>query len=123
MAAEILETGKDLKTIYVTHAHPDHYFGLGVIAEVFPKANVLLSRRSPTLVNKQFFGKLEHWEKISDPPTSALNRLKLSPMKTITFELEGQRLEIIPEVMGDMRYNTDGLDSFDQDPLWQRRPV
>ncbi|HSW59055.1 MAG TPA: MBL fold metallo-hydrolase, partial [Dehalococcoidales bacterium] len=29
--AEILETGKILKAIYVTHAHPDHYFGLGTI--------------------------------------------------------------------------------------------
>lgn len=31
--AEILETGKNLTTIYVTHAHPDHYFGLGPIHE------------------------------------------------------------------------------------------
>lgn len=34
--AEIAETGKRLTTIYITHAHPDHYFGLGVIAEAFP---------------------------------------------------------------------------------------
>src|SRR4030043_375866 len=39
--AEIAETGKQLKTIYVTHAHPDHYFGLGIIAEAFPSAEVM----------------------------------------------------------------------------------
>ncbi len=38
--AEITETGKHLETIFVTHAHPDHYFGLGVIAEAFPSARV-----------------------------------------------------------------------------------
>ena len=41
LVAEIAETGKDLKTIYITHAHPDHYFGLGIVAEAFP------STRSP----------------------------------------------------------------------------
>ena len=41
VVAEILETGKHLKTIYVTHAHPDHYFGLGTIAEAFPEARVI----------------------------------------------------------------------------------
>jgi NAD(P)-dependent dehydrogenase (short-subunit alcohol dehydrogenase family) len=39
--AEILETGKYLKTIYITHAHPDHYFGLGTIAEAFPEARLV----------------------------------------------------------------------------------
>ena len=28
LAAEILESKKTLATIYVTHAHPDHLFGL-----------------------------------------------------------------------------------------------
>ena len=32
VVAEILETGKNLRTIYLTHAHPDHYFGVGTIA-------------------------------------------------------------------------------------------
>ena len=36
VVAEILETGKHLKTIYVTHAHPDHYFGLGGYCRGFP---------------------------------------------------------------------------------------
>src|SRR4030042_2996664 len=40
VVAEILETGKRLKTIYVTHAHPDHYFGLGPVAKAFPEARV-----------------------------------------------------------------------------------
>ncbi|HLA82102.1 MAG TPA: MBL fold metallo-hydrolase, partial [Thermoleophilia bacterium] len=39
--AEILETGKVLKAIYLSHAHPDHYFGAGVIAEAFPGARVV----------------------------------------------------------------------------------
>jgi glyoxylase-like metal-dependent hydrolase (beta-lactamase superfamily II) len=62
--AEILETGKYLKTIYITHAHPDHYFGLGTIAEAFPKARVVALPSEARIINKQFFGKIEHWEKV-----------------------------------------------------------
>src|SRR6185436_12609243 len=38
LAAEILETGKHLATIYSTHAHPDHLFGLAVLKQAFPDA-------------------------------------------------------------------------------------
>ena len=62
--AEIAETGKHLKTIYVTHAHPDHYFGLGVIAEAFPSARVTALPSVARTINHQFFGKLDHWETV-----------------------------------------------------------
>ena len=29
--AEILETGLELKAVFATHLHPDHYWGLGEI--------------------------------------------------------------------------------------------
>jgi len=61
---EILETGKNLTTIYLSHAHPDHYFGAGVIAKAFPKARVVAIPSEAQIINKQFFGKIEHWEGI-----------------------------------------------------------
>src|SRR4030043_707339 len=59
VAAEILETGKRLKTIYVTHAHPDHYFGLGPIVEAFPEAKVIALPEVAQTINKQMFGKVD----------------------------------------------------------------
>lgn len=38
LAAEILESKKTLTTIYSTHAHPDHLFGVAVLKEAFPDA-------------------------------------------------------------------------------------
>ena len=55
--AEIAETGKQLKTIYVTHAHPDHYFGLGVIAEAFPSARVIALASVAHTINQSVFRK------------------------------------------------------------------
>ncbi len=63
LISEILETGKRLTTIYTTHAHPDHYFGLGVIAEAFPEARVTALPAVANTINKQFFGKIEHWNR------------------------------------------------------------
>jgi glyoxylase-like metal-dependent hydrolase (beta-lactamase superfamily II) len=104
--AEILETGKHLETIYITHAHPDHYFGLGTIAEAFPKARVIALPSEARIINKQFFGKIDHWEKVIGAINVPRKTATIEPLTQNYFELEGQRIEIIPEVMGDMKYNT-----------------
>ena len=103
---EILETGKNLTTIYLTHAHPDHYFGAGVIAQAFPKARIVAIESEASIINKQFFGKIEHWEGVIGAHNVCRVEAKVGSLKENYFELEGQRLEIIPKVMGDMRYNT-----------------
>jgi glyoxylase-like metal-dependent hydrolase (beta-lactamase superfamily II) len=41
LAAEILESKKRLVTIYSTHAHPDHLFGLAVLKQAFPEASMV----------------------------------------------------------------------------------
>lgn len=41
LAAKILESKKRLVTIYSTHAHPDHLFGLAVLKQAFPEAKIV----------------------------------------------------------------------------------
>ena len=41
LAAAILESKKRLTTIYSTHAHPDHLFGLAVLRQAFPEAKIV----------------------------------------------------------------------------------
>jgi len=106
VVAEILETGKYLKTIYITHAHPDHYFGLGTIAEAFPEARVIAIPSVARTINSQFFGKIEHWEKVIGPINVCRKTANIEPLTENYFELEGHRIEIVSEVMGDMKYNT-----------------
>jgi glyoxylase-like metal-dependent hydrolase (beta-lactamase superfamily II) len=106
VVAEILETGKRLKTIYVTHAHPDHYFGLGPIAEAFPEARVIALPPVARTINKQFFGKIEHWEQVIGVINVPRKAVNIEPLTRNYFELEGHRIEIMPEIMGDLKYNT-----------------
>ena len=106
LIAEILETGKDLKTIYLTHAHPDHYFGVGTIAEAFPQARVAAVPSEAEMINKQFFGKMEIWESVIGAHNVSRKTVHVESLEEEYLELEGQRLEIIPRVIGDMSYNT-----------------
>jgi glyoxylase-like metal-dependent hydrolase (beta-lactamase superfamily II) len=106
LVAEILETDKNLKTVYVTHAHPDHYFGLGPIAEAFPKARVIALPEVARTINKQFFGKIEYWEKTIGVTNTPRKSVNIEPMTGKYFELEGQRIEVIPEIMGDLKFNS-----------------
>jgi glyoxylase-like metal-dependent hydrolase (beta-lactamase superfamily II) len=104
--AEILDTGKELKTIYLTHAHPDHYFGAGVIAAAFPKARVVAVPSEADIINNQFFGKMEIWEATIGAHNVCRVSVRVESLQEDYIELEGERLEIIPKVIGDMRYNT-----------------
>lgn len=106
VVAEIAETGKHLKTIFVTHAHPDHYFGLGHIAEAFPQARVTALPEDARIINKQFFGKLEHWEKVIGSSNVCRKEVNIESVTEDYLELEGQRIEIIHQIMGDMKYNS-----------------
>jgi len=37
----IVASGKNLTTIYITHGHGDHWFGIGALLNRFPKAKAL----------------------------------------------------------------------------------
>ena len=104
--AEVAETGKQLKEIYVTHAHPDHYFGLGVISEAFPSARVTALASVARTINRQFFGKLEHWETVIGPTNVCRKTVTIEPLSQNYIELEGKRIEVIPEIIGDLKYNS-----------------
>lgn len=41
LADRIAGSGKRLKAVWISHAHPDHYSGLDVITERFPEARIL----------------------------------------------------------------------------------
>src|SRR5258708_20683859 len=42
----IAATGKHLTTIYVTHGHGDHSFGIGTLRERFPDARAIATSRA-----------------------------------------------------------------------------
>jgi len=94
VVAQILESGKELKTIYVSHGDPDYYFGLTVLKEVFPKAEVYASAPTIEHIKKTYVNKLDYWGLILGK--NGDNYIILPKiLKGNTLKLEGKDIKII----------------------------
>ena len=61
IAANVLDSGKELKTIYVSQADPDYYFGVETLKEIFPKAEVVTTPAVLAKINAKLAGKIAFW--------------------------------------------------------------
>lgn len=61
---KVKATGKTLTTIFITHAHPDHYFGLEILKKEFPKAEVFAAPETVKEIEATGKGKLDYWKGI-----------------------------------------------------------
>ena len=49
----VAESGKNLTTIYVTHGHGDHFFGLKLLLDRFPSARAFATASVVAAIQKQ----------------------------------------------------------------------
>lgn len=101
LVAEIIENGRDLKAIYITHVHPDHFMGLPVLTRAFPGARVVSIKAVADAVNASFPFKLEYWGKQVLGDNGAKTAVHVETLDEPVIMLEGQRLEILGPFQGD----------------------
>ena len=107
VCAEICELGRDLETIFVTHSHPDHYFGTGYIAEQFPGVKCYAPQQTVDFYNTQFFDKIDHWTEVIGKHNVCTKTVELMPLPADNkLWLEGEEIVIYPDQMGDVKYNS-----------------
>lgn len=61
IAAQVLDSGKTLKTIFISNADPDFYFGAEVLHGLFPQAQVLTSPAVREKIQAKLAGKVAFW--------------------------------------------------------------
>lgn len=107
IAAEIKKTGKSVTTIYTTHAHPDHFFGIAAMKEEFPNAKYVAL---PTVVERMktaWPARLKYWRNQgSGDDLPGEDPILPEPLAEPKLMLEGQALEITGDVMGDIPGNS-----------------
>jgi glyoxylase-like metal-dependent hydrolase (beta-lactamase superfamily II) len=105
VAAAIAASEKTLTLVFVTHFHPDHYFGFPAIKEKFPNAELVALPRTVSLIQASWEAKVKQWEPTyKDGITS--KPIVPEPLSGTTIELEGQKLEIVGGQQGDSADNS-----------------
>jgi len=105
VVAMVLDSGKHLTYVFVTHDHPDHYFSMDVIADAFPDARIVAH---PTVV-ADIWRSLPYKVKRWSPMLGANGPAHPSAPAALTSDtimLEGHPLEVLGPMQGDHEHAT-----------------
>lgn len=101
----IQATGKNLTTIYITHSHPDHYFGLVSLKQAFPNVKIVALPTVVADIQKTWQAKVAQWKPTyGDDITS--NPIIPDVLDGTTLNIEGNELPIFGNVQGDEANNS-----------------
>jgi len=91
----IRATGKNLTTIYITHGHGDHFFGLNTILDAFPNARAVTAPRVVPEAQEQVSpGLMQFWNAVF-PGQIPEHPVVPKALDGDVIELEGNELRII----------------------------
>ena len=94
LVAEILDSGKTLTTVFISHGDPDFYFGAEVVADAFPNATFVATPHTIEHIHHSYEGKLKAWAALgANLPTRLVD---LAPL-TGDLTLEGHRFELVAD--------------------------
>ena len=101
----IESTGTRLTTIYVTHAHADHYLGIGALLERFPGARPLATPGVVEATKATLDVQAAQWSALFGDAAVKPTVLP-EPMAGDVIDLEGAELRVIEVGQGDIRPST-----------------
>ncbi len=102
---EIKRTNKPLSIIYITHEHADHFIGLEVFKEAYPRVRVIATSAVAGRIAQVYQEKIDKWKRLlGSAATSHVVAIGQFDRPVITFE--GSRIEVLKRIRGDTDQNT-----------------
>jgi glyoxylase-like metal-dependent hydrolase (beta-lactamase superfamily II) len=102
---KIKETHKPLSLIYITHEHADHFLGLEVFREAYPRARILATPDVVARIHEVYQEKIDRWKRLlGSGATSHVVPIAQFDGNTITFE--SSHIELLKHIQGDTDENT-----------------
>lgn len=105
VAAMVLDSGRRLTHIFVTHDHPDHFFSMDVLHEAFPDAEIVAHPQVVADIWRSLPFKVVRWL-----PGLGANgpAYPMAPraLESDTIMLEGRELRVLGPMWGDHVHST-----------------
>jgi glyoxylase-like metal-dependent hydrolase (beta-lactamase superfamily II) len=102
---ELKETKKPLSVIYITHEHADHFLGLEVFKEAYPRVRIIANSAVVDRINRVYQEKIDKWQKISG--SAATSRVvAIEKFDGNFIEFENSKMEVLKDLQGDTDENT-----------------
>lgn len=94
IAADVLDTGKTLKTILISNADPDYYFGAEVLKEIFPQARVVSTPAVREKIQAKLAGKVAFWGPKMGPANAPRQPIVPEALTETTLRVDGEAVEL-----------------------------
>jgi glyoxylase-like metal-dependent hydrolase (beta-lactamase superfamily II) len=102
---EIEATKKPLSIIYITHEHADHFLGLEVFKESYPRVRVIANSAVVGRINKVYQEKINKWKQtLGSGATSHVVAIEAFDGNFINFQ--SSKIVILKNIQGDTDENT-----------------
>jgi glyoxylase-like metal-dependent hydrolase (beta-lactamase superfamily II) len=88
---------RNLETIYITHAHFDHFYGLSILLDRFPSARAIATPEAVSAMQISFTPIIERLARQQFPGQISSKLVPPEPYEQDTFTLEGHELRIIKQ--------------------------
>jgi glyoxylase-like metal-dependent hydrolase (beta-lactamase superfamily II) len=88
---------RNLETIYITHAHFDHFYGLGILLDRFPGARAIAAPKAVEAMQMSFTPVVERLARRMFPGQVPTKLVSPQSYEQETFTLEGHELRIIEQ--------------------------
>ena len=101
VAALVLESKKNLTTVYSTHPHPDHYFGIVVMKQAFPDVKLVALPSVVMGIRNGWEGRYKFWSMTHGNNVPTPGTVWPEELQGTTLTLEGKPLQLFGGVQGD----------------------
>ena len=101
----IEEKGRRLTTIYITHAHADHYFGIDLILQRFAEARVVATEAVTEHLTRHSAAEVAQFSTMFGDELAVPTSLP-APLDDDVIMLEGEALRVIEVGQGDVPHST-----------------
>jgi glyoxylase-like metal-dependent hydrolase (beta-lactamase superfamily II) len=105
IVAMVLDSGKRLTTVFITHDHPDHFFAMEVIQDAFPDAKIVAHPTVVADIWRSLPFKVKRWFPVLGA-NAPRHPTAPAALEGDTIMLEGKELKVLGPAQGDHVHST-----------------